>query len=32
MVDFADNLLRYQAALTFMQKRIETMKTALQNN
>ena len=32
MVDFADNSLRYQAALTFMQKRIETMKTALQNN
>lgn len=29
---FADNALRYQAALTFMQKRIETMKTAVQGN
>lgn len=29
---FADNALRYQAALTFMQKRIETMRTALQGN
>ncbi|SFN54275.1 flagellar basal-body rod protein FlgB [Formivibrio citricus] len=29
---FADNALRYQAALTFMQKRIETMRTAVQGN
>lgn len=29
---FSDNALRYQAALTFMQKRIETMKTAIQGN
>jgi len=30
MAEFADNALRYQAALTFMQKRIETMRTAIQ--
>lgn len=28
--EFTDNALRYQAALTFMQKRIETMRTAIQ--
>ncbi len=29
---FADNALRYQAGLTFMQKRIETMRAAVQGN
>ncbi|WP_432719759.1 flagellar basal body rod protein FlgB [Jeongeupia wiesaeckerbachi] len=29
MSQFADNTLRYQAALTFMQSRISSMKTAL---
>lgn len=32
MAEFADNALRYQAALTFMQKRIETMKAAIQGS
>lgn len=32
MAAFADNALHYQAALTFMQKRIETLKTAMQNS
>lgn len=28
---FADNAIRYQATLTFLQRRIDSMKTALQN-
>ncbi|GHD57171.1 flagellar basal body rod protein FlgB [Jeongeupia chitinilytica] len=31
MSQFADNTLRYQAALTFMQSRISSIKTALSN-
>lgn len=30
MTQFADNALRYQAAVTFMQKRIEGMRAAIQ--
>lgn len=30
MSEFTDNALRYQAALTFMQKRIELMRNAIQ--
>lgn len=29
MKEFTDNAIRYQAAVTFMQRRIESMKTAL---
>lgn len=32
MVEFSDNALRYQAALTFMQKRIETLSAAIKSN
>ncbi len=32
MVEFSDNALRYQAALTFMQKRIEGLRAAIQSN
>lgn len=31
MREFTDNALRYQAAVTFMQKRIESMRSALQS-
>ena len=32
MMAFTDNALRYQASLTFMQKRIETMRNAIQGS
>ncbi len=32
MVAFTDNAMRYQAALTFMQKQIETLSTAIKSN
>lgn len=32
MVAFSDNALRYQAALTFMQKRIEGLSNAIKSN
>lgn len=32
MAAFTDNALRYQAALTFMQKRIETLSAAIKSN
>ncbi|MDR3409335.1 MAG: flagellar basal body rod protein FlgB [Formivibrio sp.] len=32
MAAFSDNALRYEAALTFMQKQIETMHAAIQSN
>lgn len=30
MTEFTDNAVRYQAALTFMQQRVATMRTAIQ--